>query len=124
MVTVSAWALLFRSEAHLQPRTRRWAARTRSWSTHIGIIEDVKKLDYLWDRIQARLAEDRRHWSEKDLREWAYDIAIDREGFIRTFMRIGADVLGAGLVRYNTFQPTIEEGEDTSAAVGGGTRLR
>jgi hypothetical protein len=116
MVTVLAWALLVRSQEHLQPRTRRWAARTRSWSTHIGIREDVKKLKYLWDRVQSLPEEVRCQWSEDDLKGWAYEMATSREAFIRTFMWTGADVFDAGLVewmsdRYDTAQGSIEAGE-------------
>jgi hypothetical protein len=123
MVTVLAWALLVRSQDYQQPRTRRWAGRPQSWSTHIGIKEDVKKLKYLWDRVQSQPAEVRCQWSEEDLRGWAYSIAVDRERFIRTFVRIGADVFDAAVVEWMSDQGTVEEGEDTSPAVDRGTRL-
>jgi hypothetical protein len=108
MVTVLAWALLVRYE-----ESEQWPS-TQSWARHIGIKEDVKKLKYLWDRIQSKPAEVRCQWSEKDLSGWAYSIGVDRERFIRTFVRIGADVFDADVVEWMSDQGTVEEGERSS----------
>jgi hypothetical protein len=58
MLTVLGWALLVRSQEveqyHIRPESGKTGA---GWTTHIGIKEDVKKLKYLWDRVQSQPAE-------------------------------------------------------------------
>ena len=118
------WALLVRSQEveqyHIRPESGKTGA---GWTTHIGIKEDVKKLKYLWDRVQSQPAEVACQWTASDLVGWALEIGVDRERFIRTFVRIGADVFDASVVEWMSDQGTIEEGEDTAPAADHGTRL-